>query len=217
MPNSARDVQQLNWDGRVRLPQSSSWALEASPGCPRYSGTCVVAGFGATLFDDLAALAAVRPDLPTIAVNAAAGHVKAFALYSQHFDREHLGKWVAAQCDAFGDDFTVHAPGKPEWLGHNTRNYRWVDHWWPNVMSKGSSGWGAVLLAKAMGFREVILCGVPIDTQRYANGQPAPWWQRNTKTVKNFRKAIELDKDSRIGTYSLSGWTRDLLGAPPGF
>jgi hypothetical protein len=209
---------QLNWDGRANAPVSSSWALKVSPGFQRLSGTCVVAGFGSTLFSDLARVKEVRGDLPTIAVNMAAGYVKAFAAFSMHWDREHLGKWAEQQREAFGDGFTVHAEGKPEWLKHNLRNYPHVGFWWDGVMSKGSSGWAAARLAKAMGFSEVILCGVPIDHGRYANGGQAILFQSpQTNSVCVFRKAIELDSETRSGTYSLSGWTKDLLGVPPGF
>lgn len=204
-----------NWGGRS-LPPSSSWCLNASPGYPRYSGPVCIAGFGSSLFSDLARVKDAYGDLPTIAVNMAAGHVKAFAIFSMHFDRDHLGKWAGWQRDKFGEGFTIHAPGKPEWLSHNQRNYPFVQFWWDGVMSKGSSGWAAARLAKAMGFSEVILCGVPIDHNRYADGGQAMLFQsQQTNSVSVFRKAIELDISTRRNCYSLSGFTRDLLGEPP--
>lgn len=194
-----------NWDGRRNLPAP-------------ISGACVVAGFGATLFSDLERLSQVRPDLPTIAVNAAAGHVKAFAVFSMHWEADKLGKWARQQHEAFGEGFEVHACGKPEWREHNLRNYPHVgkDNWHDNVMHRGSSGWAAARLALKLGFDQVILCGVPMDNGRYANGGQAIMFQSpQTNSLSVFRKAIELDSITRTRCFSMSGWTRDLLGEPP--
>jgi hypothetical protein len=175
-----------------------------------------VSGFGATLFSDLERIGRIRPNLPTIAVNMAAGYVKAAHLFSCHWEAEKLGSWARQQRDRFGDGFLVHAPGKPEFLQHNVRNYKYVDHWWDGVISRGSSGWSAARLALAMGFDEVVLAGVPMDHGRYANGGQAILFQSpRTNSVSVFRKAIALDTPTRSKTYSLSGWTADVLGLPP--
>lgn len=180
------------------------------------SGTCLVAGFGAGLFEDLARVEAHRPGLPIIAVNGAAAHVPAFSIFSLHWEPEKLGQWAIQQREAFGEGFTVHACGKPEWEYHNRINYPYVDHWWDGVISRGSSGWAAARLALAMGFDEVVLCGVPMDRCKYADGNLAVMFQSSlTSSLSVFRKAIELDTVTRTRCFSMSGWTADLLGLPP--
>ena len=207
----------IAWDGRSNLPVLNEFSRGSVPGYPlQHSGAVVICGFGEGLFDDLAAVAKIRPDLPTISVNRAAGYVKSFAVYSFHFDFDHLGRWVELQRAKFGDGFTVHAPGHKDFLDHNKRNYSYVDHWWHASASKGSSSWCAVRLAKMMGFEERILCGVPMEARPYADRRPACYFQSGrTNALTQFRKAIEKDTAHHERTFSMSGWTRELLGMPP--
>jgi hypothetical protein len=204
------------WDGRANLPISTPPAAGFYPAYPhRHSGSVVVAGFANTLQRDLDAVAQKRPGLPIIAVNKAAEHIKAFAVYSFHFERDKLGLWSAEQKTRFGPDVAIFGPGKKDWLAHNQRNYPYVDFWAPGTASQGSSGWCAARLAKMLGFHEIILCGIPIETRRYADRTPARYWQSaKTNAVSQFRRAIEKDVAYHNGVYSMSGWTRELLGAP---
>lgn len=174
-----------------------------------------MAGFGATLFDDMARLEAVRPGLPVIAVNMAAAHVPAFALFSMHQEADKLGVWTQMQRDAFGDPFEVHSCCKADMEQHSKRHYPWVTHWHDGVMHKGSSGWAAARLALKLGFEEVILCGVPMEPVNYADGRLA-WYFRSAQSnaLSVFRKAIELDTPTRTRCFSMSGWTREILGEP---
>jgi hypothetical protein len=204
------------WDGRAHLPVSHQNTPCTYPAYPfRHSGSVVVAGFGPTLQADLDAVQAVKPDLPIIAVNNACEVIKAFAIYSFHFERNKLGEWAKIQRKRFGEGFAVFGPGHKEWYQHNKRNYPYVEHWAPTTASRGSSGWCAVKLAKLLGFDEVIMCGIPVQPGAYADRRPALYWQsKKTNAVSQYRKAIEADVASHKGVYSLSGWTKDLLGAP---
>jgi len=205
----------IPWDGREHLPIAAP-RRGFYPAYPHgHMGAVVIAGFANTLWDDLARVYAARPGLPIIAVNKAAEHLKAFAVYSFHFERDKLGLWQAEQRKRFGPGFVVFGPGKKDWLAHNQRNYPYVDHWAPETACQGSSGWCAVRLATMLGFTTRILCGVPIETRRYADKTPARYWQSaKTNAVSTFRKHIEKDTAYHEGTYSMSGWTRELLGEP---
>jgi hypothetical protein len=204
------------WDGRANLPVLHENTRNTYPAYPyRHSGSVVVAGFAETLQRDLDAVAAVKPGLPIIAVNRACEVIKAFAIYSFHFERDKLGIWAEVQKKRFGEQVTVFGPGHKEWLEHNKRNYPYVDHWAPGSASKGSSGWCAARLGKILGFDEVILCGIPIQPGPYANRLPAIYWQsKKTNAVEQFRKAVAEDTANHAGIYSMSGWTRTILGAP---
>ena len=81
-----------------------------------------------------------------------------------------------------------------------------TEHWGP-----GSSGLYAAKFAKVdLGLR-AVLCGVPIDTQGNVDGRP-DWAMKEVNVHREGWKkhAAEL----RGHVTSMSGWTRDLLGAP---
>lgn len=204
------------WDGRINLPIINERTHGTYPAYPyKHSGSVVVAGFGETLQRDLDAVQAVKPNLPIIAVNKACEVIKAFAIYSFHFERGKLDLWAEVQRKRFGEGFAVFGPGKKEWYEHNKRNYPHVEYWAPSTASRGSSGWCAVKLAKLLGFDEVIMCGIPVQPGPYADRRHAMYWQsKRTNAVEQFRKAIEDDKGSHAGVRSMSGWSRQLLGAP---
>lgn len=206
----------FEWDGRVNLRTVEGGSGGIRPSHPRYSGTVVVCGFANTLWDDLKKVSEVRPNLPTIAVNEASLHVKAFAIYSFHTEKEKLGRWTEEQRTRFGDNFSVYGSGSDDFYEHNRRNYPYVNYWAPASASRGSSGWCARILASMMGFDEVVLCGVPLDHRRYADKKPAWYWQSGrTNAVTVFQKAVKADTVHHAGCYSMSGWTRELLGLPP--
>jgi len=189
-------------------------AVAMPPYPHRHSGTALVCGFAACLWQDLAS----APPGPhfIIAVNAAITCLPRIdAALSFHYEAEKLGAWVAARRGAFVEPFTVHAPGRPEWREHNQRNYPHVDHWWDGIVSRGGSAWIGVRLARAMGFERVILCGSPIDRSGYADGGAGWYWTSDqTNAVEQFRRAIAADTDHHVGVSSMSGWTRELLGEP---
>jgi hypothetical protein len=204
------------WDGRENLPILPTPPRNIYPAYPhRHAGSVVIAGYADTLQRDLDKVAAVKPGLPIIAVNRACEHIKAFAIYSFHFERDKLGIWAKVQKERFGEQVSVFGPGHKEWFEHNRRNYPYVDHWAPTTASRGSSGWCAVRLAKLLGFDEIILCGIPIEPRPYANRAAAFYWQsQKTNAVEQFRKAIVEDTAHREGIVSMSGWTKSILGGP---
>jgi hypothetical protein len=74
----------------------------------------------------------------------------------------------------------------------------------------GSSGLFAVKIARELDFRRIILCGVPMTVEggHFRRGQrwPAafgfrPAWERHAGELRPYVR-------------SMSGWTRELLGAP---
>jgi hypothetical protein len=189
----------------------------ASAPFPAQSGPVLVCGNAWCLSDDLARVRIDYPDAPVIVVNGAAAHVKAQFLFTQH--PRKLGGWIVAQRTRFHNDFTTHASGslgKLTKLGKPVRDYGdLVQYWWPDARSAGSSGWAARILAKLMGFDEVILCGVPISLGSYEGGKLARDWQREA-TVKHYQAAVLRDTAYHEGVRSMSGWTREMFGEPDG-
>lgn len=76
--------------------------------------------------------------------------------------------------------------------------------------SKGSSGMLAVGVALAIGGTEVVLCGIPMTASPHYFDK-APW-----AACQTYRKGWTAKWDQMRGkVYSMSGWTRENLGAPP--
>jgi len=75
----------------------------------------------------------------------------------------------------------------------------------------GSSGLFAAQIAlQKLGARGVVLCGVPLDAERAHFFNGAPWSDADV-----FRRGLEAALPViRDCARSMSGWTRDLLGAP---
>lgn len=177
----------------------------------KHSGPVLVCGNAWTLHDDYASAVEIFGSVPVIAVNGAAGQVKAFALFTQH--PRKFPRWIKMQRDRFGDDFTTHAAGNREWatkLGKPLK-HEYVDYWWPDATGGGTSAWGARRMAGMMGFDTVILCGVPLEPGGYADNEPTQL-MRNVKLMRHYQDQIKKDTKWHTGVYGMSGWTRDFFG-----
>ena len=93
-----------------------------------------------------------------------------------------------------------------------------VEHVWP-FSGHGTSGLGAALVAAALGYRRIVLCGIPLDDGPH-NGEP-PWRRTGfasseaaggVRTGRNvyWWKAKELAFEGKVR--SMSGRTREWLG-----
>lgn len=177
------------------------------------SGVALVCGNAWTLKEDHRTALEMFPDACVIAVNGAAHSIKADMLFSQH--PLFLEAWAASQ-RKFHDTFEVHTAGerhRATKLG-NVVPMPWVDYTWHGITAGGTSCWTARRMAAAMGFDRVVLCGAPLECGGYFGGrQMAKHW-RQPATVNHYRKQIEADTAFHAGAFSMSGWTRDLLGAP---
>ena len=178
---------------------------QSTPPYPfEHNGPAIVAGNAWCLHEDLAK---APQGLPIIAVNGAAGEVKAGFLYSKHPERM-VGKggyWIWRQ-QRFHTNFTVHGSAFHE-------NMPWVNYFWEGARGGGGSGWGARKLATLLGFDSIILCGMPLNPGNYASGRLSKL-MRNPDVIDGLRREIEADVEWHEGVTSMSGWTRELLGAP---
>lgn len=81
---------------------------------------------------------------------------------------------------------------------------------------RGSSGLLTVRVAKRIGARRIVLAGIPLTASRHIDGlstrriKRAPWGE-----AEKYRPAWLEERTTTLrGVRSMSGWTRDLLGAP---
>lgn len=87
---------------------------------------------------------------------------------------------------------------------------KWLDYRYPAMTGSGSSGLFAVKVAQAEGFDRIVLCGIPMQTvgKHYFDQK---LWADCDGFKSAWVSSLEHFKDN---VRSMSGWTRDLLGAP---
>lgn len=147
-----------------------------------------------------------KPGFDFMAVNKAG---ETFPGHLEHWysNAGHLLKiWMAARRQEYIKEFIVshtHACSNGAmWL------WPWGAH--------GTSGLGAALTGIALGYEQIVLCGLPLDNGPH-NGEP-PW--RKTRFAssevkdddQHWQRARELAFQGKVK--SMSGRTRDWLGAP---
>lgn len=174
----------------------------------KHSGPVFICGSAWCLHEDLEQAKKIHPDAPVIAVNDAAFEVKAFALFSYHPQRfiEKPYSWIDKQRKKFGNDFTVHGSKFIE-------DMPFVNYWWEGARGGGTSAWGAMKIAKLMGFENIIFCGCPMSPGNYTGYRLGKIMARR-EVIDRYRKEIEDDKDWHEGCCSMSGWTRGIFGEP---
>lgn len=94
---------------------------------------------------------------------------------------------------------------------HSCDSYDGVDEVWKFNLNGGSSGCYAAAVGVALGYDKIILCGCPADNT--GNFYDPPWQDgffKKCRPVWEF--ANEKYYEGKV--FSMSGWTRKLLGGP---
>lgn len=123
-----------------------------------------------------------------------------------------LHRFVAARRDEYGAEFQ-----KP---GHLHAIYGPCENVWP-LGGHGTSGLGAALVAVALGYRRVVLCGMPLDDGPH-NGEPP--WRKTGFASSEAAGSVGADRNTHWHSAnkiafegkvkSMSGRTRKWLGEP---
>lgn len=200
----------------------------------RHKGTALILGAAPSVFEDYAAARALRPDADVLGVNHAASVFPEIRhVWTQHQE-------IAGDIKAKAPGVKVHAkmnfmPRKGGFIyfGGSVDDVKSIDYEWPDLAwVTGSSGFAAALWARhGMGYDEAILCGVPLSpdstsyNDEYRKFSREKWarddspgaekWAR----VANFqtwheRIEMHIAGGKAAGIASMSGWTREKLGAP---
>lgn len=167
--------------------------------------TAIVLGGADCVFSDyLAAKAMFTPDV-TLAVN-------------------HIGRDFSGPLDCF---CSTHSENLRGWIDERaTKGFPTPAEIWMNDTRKvppelqnfivrrtsnigGSSSHLAIMAAVDKGCDRIVVCGVPLDASPHYN-DPAPWHQYAIFQQTWLRDKAFLKQYVR----SMSGWSRDLLGAP---
>lgn len=161
----------------------------------------LVVGSADCVWDDLAA---VSPwDGVVIAVNRAAIHYPGRVDHWATLHPENFAAWKAERAALGGNtDMRTWARLHASMYGATDRFHGW---------GGGTSGLYAASVA-ILGLRadEVILCGVPIEDRPHFDHDD-PWPQ--ARTYRGAWQGRELEMRGKV--FSMSGWTRELLGPPP--
>lgn len=190
----------------------------------------LVVGSAPCALEDLAAAKRLYSTAEVMLVNGACTMVE----NAEHMLAGHTAKanqFVAARDKAFpfADPIRVHA----NTLIKHRRNYELmypvVTDWWGPEMSSGATSAGkAALIGMAMGFDPIVLCGCPMDGSGYAPNEAVVPHDRSCarvghaaaqgkRMILSYReKMISLARTTFKGkVFSMSGFTREHLGAPP--
>lgn len=181
-------------------------------GLPAIAGSCsgpaIVCGSARCLWDDLAA----APAGDLVAVN-----------YAGIFLHDTPKHWVSIHAEAFqwmlplrvgrvwqGDGRLQAGQGIETHAQHQCIGVR---HVWP-AKRDGSSGLFAARVALALGYAPVILCGIPLDRGGHFYDQPGKSTGEGNYGLylDSWRGAAKYEFGGRV--FSMSGATRNLLGAP---
>ena len=185
----------------------------------QYTGRrLVIAATAACVWDDLAALGMDHADhtswgFDVMAVNNLVEHLHWPVAHCYSNDHHGLLKWVAAM----RQDVKAYFPRGPLHtctVGVDPINvWPWHGH--------GTSALGAVLTGIAMGYKEIILCGAPLDDTPHYFDEP---WHRtnfsqeirdgraNSGGLRYWENYIDRVFEGKVR--SMSGRTRELLGGP---
>lgn len=185
--------------------------------------TLLVVGSAPNLFEDVKAARLLRPDAHVLLINEAMGALEhAHHLLAGHSDK--AAKFLAYRREKF-----PHAPLVPlhaSWR-EGMAMPACVTHRWAHAAQGGTSAWKAVRIGRAMGYREFILCGCPLEACGYFNPLET---QRFAQPDDGARIGLDPDRamyhvyrrqmaehaasEQGRGVYSMSGYTRELFGAP---
>lgn len=177
----------------------------------RHHGPVVVMGAGPDAEHELARVRARFPEVPIIAVNFMATVCKGGRPFA------------VVTADMLRDDWKL--PGQiAHYYPANQQApdpCAWADHVWRGPMlATGTGSLPATVIALAIGFAPVILCGVPLQATGHAVGYPAALHDeferpdRMANTLRTRREAWMAYKEAGHleDVRSMSGFTRDLLG-----
>ncbi len=145
-----------------------------------------------------------------MAINYSSGWVKADFLFSIH--SEEMDQ-IKARQSCFGHDFSTHSDARRRIMAPPGA----VDYFWNDLHFTATSSIAGAHVGLLMGFPEVILCGVPMDSNAYyqPSARRSPYGQ--SKIIAGHVRSMERFA-ATIGrglVFSLSGLTKKMLGPPP--
>ena len=166
-----------------------------------YSGTCVIVGSGRDMWQDHEKIKDKGFDIMGVNVG------------GQFIPRvTHLFSWHCVQISAIAAFRKQEFYGQ-EFLTHSVRSHPGIDWVWHLSGGASMSGISAIDLCWLLGYRSIILCGVPMDDSGYFYGRP-----KNPEVCDKWRREEVVRLKTKFGDHvkSLSGYTKEIFGYPEG-
>ena len=195
-------------------------------------------GSAPCLFEDVEDALALRPFASLMLVNGACTAIEnAEHMLAGH--EEKAEQFVRERNKAFPNalPIRVHASTHPHRLSTAKQMMPSVTDWWPHEVGVGAtSASKAAKICFMLGATEVILCGCPMDQPGYFPGEAKVQQHRScqrigdhgiafglgipvqeTRIVQGYRQKLKIlaDGEFKGKVFSMSGFTRKCLGAPP--
>jgi len=175
------------------------------PMAGNWKGPVIILGCGRCLYDDLVRYP--NPDVDVMAVN--------WAGFLYPMDKRHF--------------VTLHGEELPHYLALNRIHYKQRGHIFTHALDNaevvwdfdepeignGTSSLFAVLIALVLGYNPVILAGVPLDNSGNFY-HPLEYKVNAWEKSGTHDKWLEYRPLFMNRVFSLSGFTREILGEPPG-
>lgn len=165
----------------------------------------LITGSAKCLYDDIKEARKSYPSAPIMAINESGIWLDENIEHWFSFHGESLLGWKAQRDARFGNkDIVLHTI--------KGRSSGPITAW--SFSLGGSSALGAVLVALALGYSPVILCGCPLDNSGYIHG--------NSKLNSNFLNEVSGPEEKRWLSHieyfngrvkSMSGRTKEWLGS----
>lgn len=184
--------------------------------------SCIICGAAPSLLSEYEEAKHHRPDAVVICVNETVQAIHADHLITLHYNKMRYFKNMS-----INKNVVAHSAKPPRDKGDEIY-FNDVDHVWPNANTSGTSGVAAIMVAEAMGFDEIILCGMPLEPTGYFNEgqtvkssktQPRFGYLKNADTLTSyhqngFHKALNDVPRIKEITRSMGGYTKQILGGP---
>lgn len=188
--------------------------------------TLLVVGSAPCLYEDVEAALRLRPAATLMLVNGACTCIE---------HAEHILAGHTANAEAYAKARRTKFPHAHSWQLHASWHrlseapvdvYISVTKWWPGTVVTGSTSIAkGVRIGFALGFKEIILCGSPMDGSGYSTeeaqikhehgchrvGDPAKQAHRVIARYRaKFKVLAQTEFKDRV--FSASGYTRECLG-----
>jgi len=183
-----------------------------------FSGRLIICGSGRCLWDDLHACTFTpTPTIDTMAIKQAGMHLPFRPTHWAGAHGERFQFMVPLRYEGYyfrgmdNGQRQVHTQ-KLGVIIHSDKQWPLVDHVWSVPRLIGTSALFGVRVAIALGYEDILLCGVPLDnTGRYYD---APWNKGVDLNMAGMGEWEEFLPVLKGRVRSMSGRTRDLLGGP---
>lgn len=168
-----------------------------------YSGALIIIGGGRDMWADYERAKSLFPEADTMAVNVAGMFINPLThLYSLHFKHiSYISKW--RKMEYCGDGH----------ICHSNKMFDGIDHEWKCSGRTSTSGSTAVTLGWLLGYRKMVLAGVPMDGTGYFY---KPSINETFNDDQREKEIYALKETFGDMVCSMSGKTRDILGGADG-